>query len=89
MKIADFLIGQSSKPFIIAEMSGNHNRSLDRAKEIIKAGAETGAHAVKLQTYTADTMTINHRGGLFDITDKNSLWYGRNLYELYEEAHTP
>lgn len=89
MKIADFTIGLSSKPFIIAEMSGNHNRSLDRAKEIIKAAADTGAHAVKLQTYTADTMTINHKGGLFDITDKNSLWYGRNLYELYEEAHTP
>ena len=89
MKIADFTIGLSSKPFMIAEMSGNHNRSLDRAKEIIKAAADTGAHAVKLQTYTADTMTINHRGGRFDITVKNSLWYGRNLYELYEEAHTP
>jgi len=89
MKIADLTIDKSSKPFIIAEMSGNHNRSLDRAKEIIKAAADTGAHAVKLQTYTADTMTINHKGGLFDITDKNSLWYGRNLYELYEEAHTP
>ena len=82
-------ISSQNKPFIIAEMSGNHNQSLDRAKEIIKAAAETGAHAVKLQTYTADTMTINQRGGLFDIKDKNSLWYGRNLYELYEEAHTP
>src|ERR1043165_1835853 len=89
MQIGDFAIALSSKPFIIAEMSGNHNQSLSRAKEIIKAAADTGAHAVKLQTYTADTMTINHRGGLFEITDKNSLWYGRNLYELYEEAHTP
>ena len=89
LKIGDFDIGSNSKPFVIAEMSGNHNQSLDRAKEIIKAAAETGAHAVKLQTYTADTMTINHRGGLFDITDKSSVWYGRNLYELYEEAHTP
>lgn len=89
MKIADFEIGHNHKPFIIAEMSGNHNQSLGRAKQIIKAAAETGAHAVKLQTYTADTITINHKGGLFDITDKNSLWYGRNLYELYEEAHTP
>jgi pseudaminic acid synthase len=89
MKIANFEIGSSHKPFVIAEMSGNHNKSLDRAKEIIKAAADTGAHAVKLQTYTADTMTINHKGGLFNITDKNSLWYGRNLYELYEEAHTP
>lgn len=89
MKISNFEIGPNHKPFIIAEMSGNHNQSLDRAKEIVKAAAEAGAHAVKLQTYTADTMTINHKGGLFDITDKNSLWYGRNLYELYEEAHTP
>jgi pseudaminic acid synthase len=82
-------ISLGHKPFIIAEMSGNHNQSLDRAKEIIRIAAETGAHAVKLQTYTADTMTINHHGGLFDISDKNSLWYGRNLYELYQEAHTP
>jgi N-acetylneuraminate synthase len=89
MKIAHFKLGIENKPFIIAEMSGNHNQSLERAKEIIKVAADTGAHAVKLQTYTADTMTINHRGGLFDITDKSSLWYGRNLYELYEEAHTP
>ena len=89
MKIAHYEINQFNKPFIIAEMSGNHNQSLDRAKEIIKAAADSGAHAIKLQTYTADTMTINHTGGLFDITDNNSLWYGRNLYELYEEAHTP
>ena len=89
MKISNLKIGKDCKPFIIAEMSGNHNKSLDRAKEIIKAAADSGAHAIKLQTYTADTMTINHHGGLFDITDKNSLWYGRNLYELYEEAHTP
>lgn len=88
-KIANRPIGKKQKPFIIAEMSGNHNKSLDRAKEIIKAAADSGAHAIKLQTYTADTMTINHRGGLFDIVDKESLWYGRNLYELYEEAHTP
>ena len=89
MKISTFEIGKNHRPFIIAEMSGNHNQSLDRAKEIVRAAADCGAHAVKLQTYTADTMTINHRGGLFDITDKKSLWYGRNLYELYEEAHTP
>ncbi|HEV8512086.1 MAG TPA: pseudaminic acid synthase [Cyclobacteriaceae bacterium] len=89
MKIGTFEIGKNNKPFIIAEMSGNHNQSLERAKEIIKAAADCGAHAVKLQTYTADTMTIDHKGGLFDINDKKSLWYGRNLYELYEEAHTP
>ena len=89
MKIGNISIGKGAKPFIIAEMSGNHNQSLERAKEIIFSAAMSGAHAVKLQTYTADTMTINHRGGLFDITDNKSLWYGRNLYELYEEAHTP
>lgn len=89
IKIGNFEIGSQYKPFIIAEMSGNHNKSLDRAKTIIKAAADCGAQAVKLQTYTADTLTIDHRGGLFDITDKNSLWYGRNLYELYQEAHTP
>ncbi|MBK7312095.1 MAG: pseudaminic acid synthase [Sphingobacteriaceae bacterium] len=88
-KIGNFIIGINSKPFVIAEMSGNHNNSIDRAKEIIKAAADSGAHAIKLQTYTADTMTIDHKGGLFDITDKNSLWYGRNLYDLYKEAHTP
>ncbi|MFM2225826.1 MAG: pseudaminic acid synthase [Bacteroidota bacterium] len=89
MKIGKFEIGKNHPPFVIAEMSGNHNQSLERAKEIIKAAAATGVQAIKLQTYTADTLTINHRGGLFDIDDKNSLWYGRNLYELYEEAHTP
>lgn len=89
VRIADKIIGADFKPFIIAEMSGNHNQSLDRAKEIIKVAADTGVHAVKLQTYTPDTMTIDHHGGLFDITDKKSLWYGRNLYELYKEAHTP
>ncbi|MEQ9413367.1 MAG: N-acetylneuraminate synthase family protein, partial [Cyclobacteriaceae bacterium] len=89
MKLGNIEIGSNHKPFIIAEMSGNHNQSLERAKKIIKAVADCGAHAVKLQTYTADTMTINQRGGLFDITDKKSLWYGRNLYELYNEAHTP
>jgi pseudaminic acid synthase len=87
--IGNITIGDNCKPFIIAEMSGNHNQSMTRAKEIIKAAADTGVHAIKLQTYTADTLTIDHRGGLFDITDKNSLWYGRNLYELYQEAHTP
>jgi pseudaminic acid synthase len=89
IKIGNHIISKDTKPFIIAEMSGNHNQSLDRAMEIVRTAAGTGAHAVKLQTYTADTMTINHRRGLFDITDKNSLWFGRNLYELYEEAHTP
>lgn len=89
MQIADFKIGVDNKPFIIAEMSGNHNRSIERAFKIIETAAKCGAHAVKLQTYTADTITINQHGGLFDIKDENSLWKNRNLYELYQEAYTP
>jgi pseudaminic acid synthase len=88
-KIGDRVIGEQSKPFIIAEMSGNHNHSLDRALELVKAAADSGADALKLQTYTADTITLNHTGGLFDINDENSLWKGKNLYDLYKEAHTP
>lgn len=82
-------IGDSHKPFVIAEMSGNHNQSIERAKQIIDAAVEAGASAIKLQTYTPDTMTINATDGLFQITDKESLWDGRNLYDLYKEAHTP
>lgn len=82
-------IGASEAPFIIAEMSGNHNQSLERALEIVDAAAKAGAHAIKLQTYTADTMTLNVRMPGFVIEDPNSLWVGRQLYELYEEAHTP
>ena len=89
IKIGNTLIGKNHKPFIIAEMSGNHNQSLDRALSLVKAAADAGAHALKLQTYTADTITLDHRGGLFDITDTNPLWNGKNLYELYQEAHTP
>lgn len=82
-------IGMGSPPFVIAEMSGNHNQSLDRALAIVDAAARAGAHAFKLQTYTADTMTIDVREGAFFIDDPNSLWQGRSLYELYQEAHTP
>ena len=89
IKIKDTLIGQDHKPFIIAEMSGNHNQSLERALKIIEIAAQCGAHALKLQTYRADTITIDHRGGLFDIDDAKSLWDKKNLYELYQEAHTP
>lgn len=89
MQIADFKVELGSKPFIIAEMSGNHNQSVDRALKIIEVVAKSGAHAIKLQTYTADTMTIDYRGGAFDIKDETSLWKNRNLYELYQEAHTP
>lgn len=89
MNIGNIKAGSGNKPFVIAEMSGNHNQSLDRALEIVKAAADSGAHAIKLQTYTADSITINHKGGLFDIKDQNSLWKGKNLYQLYQEAHTP
>jgi N-acetylneuraminate synthase len=82
-------IGLAHKPFIIAEMSGNHNHSLEKAMAIVKAAADSGADAIKLQTYTPDSLTINVRGGMFEISDKNSLWYGKNLYELYQEAMTP
>ncbi|MBN8703036.1 MAG: pseudaminic acid synthase [Bacteroidetes bacterium] len=90
-KASQLNISSTSRPFIIAEMSGNHNQSLDRAMEIIKAAAESGVNAIKLQTYTADTLTINHKGGFFDITDEKSLWAGRNLYDLYTpwEWHKP
>jgi pseudaminic acid synthase len=82
-------IGSNERPFIIAEMSGNHNQSLDRALQIVEEAAKAGADAVKLQTYTPDTMTIDVDGGLFSIDDEDSLWYGKNLYELYGLAHTP
>ena len=87
--IGNITIGRNHKPFVIAEMSGNHNQDINRAMDLVTAAAESGAHALKLQTYTADTMTIDHKGGYFDITDKNSLWHGKNLYELYQEAYTP
>jgi len=89
LEIAGRKIGPGHRPYIIAEMSGNHNHSLDRALEIVTAAAESGADAVKLQTYTADTITLDHDGPGFVIDDPQSLWNGRRLHELYAEAHTP
>ena len=89
IKIAGRSIGADHQPFVIAEMSGNHNQSLDRALKIVEAAAKAGAHAIKLQTYTADTMTLNIRGGSFEINDKDSLWAGENLHDLYKQAYTP
>lgn len=87
--IGNRIIGADQPPFVIAEMSGNHNQSLDRALAIVDAAAAAGAHALKLQTYTADTMTIDLDEGAFHIGDPNSLWQGTSLYQLYQEAHTP
>lgn len=89
MKIANRSIGTDTRPYLIAEMSGNHNQSLDRALAIVDAAAASGADAIKLQTYTADTMTLNVRSQGFVIEDEGSLWKGRQLYDLYAEAHTP
>ncbi|MCR6631139.1 MAG: pseudaminic acid synthase [Magnetospirillum sp.] len=85
--IAGRLVGPGHAPYVIAEMSGNHNGDIGRAFTLIDAAAEAGADAVKLQTYTADTITIDHHGPGFDLED--GLWAGRSLYELYQEAHTP
>lgn len=87
--IADRRIGPDAPPFIIAEMSGNHNQSLERALALVEAAAKSGAHAIKLQTYTAETMTLDIDAEGFVIDNPESLWAGRRLYELYEEAHTP
>lgn len=79
----------NNKIFIIAEMSGNHNHSLERALEIVDKAAEAGVDALKIQTYTADTITIDKKDGEFFIADKNNLWQGESLYSLYKKAYTP
>ena len=86
IKIAHHTVGLNHSPFIIAEMSGNHNQSLERALEIVDAAALAGAHAIKLQTYTADTITMK---GAYTIHDENSLWNGKELHELYQQTYTP
>lgn len=81
--------GSGSPITVIAEMSGNHNHSLERALAIVDAAAESGAHALKIQTYTADTLTLDVEGGEFTIGDPQSLWTGRSLHSLYQDAYTP
>jgi len=88
-QIAGRTVGSKTAPFIIAEMSGNHDGDLDRALAIVDAAAQAGVDALKLQTYTAETMTLDSDQPPFVIEDPKSLWHGRSLYELYEEAHTP
>jgi pseudaminic acid synthase len=89
VKIDNHEVGLSAPPFIIAEMSGNHNQSLERALAIVDAAAKAGAHALKLQTYTAETMTLDLDEGEFFISDPDSLWKGTSLYKLYQQAYTP
>ncbi|PWW08343.1 N-acetylneuraminate synthase [Paenibacillus cellulosilyticus] len=83
------LFNKTDRPFIIAEMSGNHNQSLERALSIVEAAAASGVQALKIQTYTADTMTLDINEGEFFISDPSSLWYGQSLYKLYQQAYTP
>jgi len=87
--LRDLRLGPEFPPFIIAEMSGNHNQSLDRALALVEAAAAAGASAVKLQTYTPETMTLDLSTGEFFVNDDGSPWQGRSLYDLYREAHTP
>ncbi|MCT8332169.1 pseudaminic acid synthase [Leptospira sp. 85282-16] len=89
ISIGNHIIGSNVKPFVIAEMSGNHNHSIERAFEIVDAAADAGAHALKIQTYTSDTMTIEKSDGEFFISDPKSLWRGSSLYDLYKIAYTP
>lgn len=87
--VGDTAVGPHHRPFVIAEISGNHNGDLQRALEIVDAAAEAGAHAIKLQTYRADTITLDAPGEAFQISSDHELWAGRGLYQLYDEAHTP
>lgn len=83
------LLYRNGRPVIIAEMSGNHNQSLGRALDIVDAAALAGAHAIKLQTYTADTMTLDRQEGEFFISDPESMWAGQSMHALYQQAYTP
>lgn len=89
IKISGSTVGVGFRPWIIAEMSGNHNQSLDRAIEIVEAAAKAGVDALKIQTFTPDTMTLDISEGAFFIEDKNSLWAGNSLHSLYKQAATP
>ncbi|MGQ0654642.1 MAG: pseudaminic acid synthase [Betaproteobacteria bacterium] len=89
MKLDGHTVGTGHAPFVVAEMSGNHNQSLERALAIVDAAAAAGAHALKIQTYTADTMTLDLAQGEFSVQDEKSLWSGKSLYKLDQEAYTP
>lgn len=89
IQIGRHCVSSKHRPFLIAEMSGNHNQSLDRALAIVNAVADAGAQAIKLQTYTPDTITFNSQSEAFVIGDSQSPWAGQNLYNLYQQAYTP
>lgn len=89
IKIKNKFIGPDSPTFIVAELSGNHNQNFNKAAALIKAAAKSGADAVKLQTYTPDTLTINHDSDLFKVGGKNKEWRGQTLYQLYQKGFTP
>ncbi|MBC3765033.1 pseudaminic acid synthase [Neptunicella marina] len=82
-------IGQGYEPFIIAELSGNHSQQYDLALQMVEAAAKAGAHAIKLQTYTADSMTLDVKQKGFVIEETDSLWHGESLHALYKKAATP
>ncbi|MDD3733049.1 MAG: N-acetylneuraminate synthase family protein, partial [candidate division Zixibacteria bacterium] len=89
IQLGKYRLGPGYPPFIVAELSGNHNQSLDRALELVRAAAKAKVQGVKIQTYTADTMTLDLNEKEFLINDQESLWKGKTLYKLYQEAHTP
>ena len=89
IRIEQVEIGAGSPPFIVAELSGNHNGSLDRALELVDKAADAGVSAIKIQTFTPDTITLPIKSGRFYIDDPKSLWHGKSLYELYQVGQTP
>ncbi len=89
ISIGPYTVGDGHPPMVVAELSGNHNKSIQKALDIIDLAADAGAHAIKLQTYTADSITIDCSHAEFSVNDPNSLWHGRRLYSLYQEASTP
>ncbi len=88
IKIGNHIIGEGHPAFIIAEMSANHNMDYNRAVAIMEAAAKAGADAIKIQTYTADTITMDSENPCFQIT-QGTLWDGTTLYKLYQQAYTP
>jgi len=89
IQLGSYHVGPGQPPLIIAELSGNHDQSLDKALEMVDAAAAAGAQAIKLQTYTADTITLDVKDGDFFIDNPESLWYGQSLHQLYQKAFTP